>query len=251
MTTPVLLERMAWPQIRALVDGGETLCLLPVGAIEQHGRHLPCVTDTLFVDAFCEAASERTGVPLAPTLRVSSSHAHSTTWPGTFSYPPRFFIEMVVETARWVHAAGFRKLMIVNAHGGNPAPLRVAVDEIRRSKTLQVGTVDWFGLTPPIAEAVTRDADDWHANRAETSLMLHLAPDLVDADAVLDDPDRTDGLVFSYPVDQTSVDGLTGRPSEGTAAEGAALFSEVVDALVDVIGRARREDHPDLPPRAT
>ena len=243
MREPVLLENLTWPQIAAL---GEPLCVLPVGAVEQHGRHLPCVTDTLFVDAFCQEASRRTGVPLAPTLRVSSSHAHSTKWPGTFSYPPVFFVEMVCETARWVKASGFGKLLIVNAHGGNPAPLRVAVDEIRRAGQLQVGCVHWFDLTPQIDGWVTQDAGDWHANRAETSLMRYLRPDLIDESAVIDDPDRTVGTVFSYPVNQTSVDGLTGTPSEGTAAEGEEIFAAVVDALVDVIGRARAEDYPDL-----
>lgn len=246
MTEPVLLEDLTWPQIAQIVASGETLCVLPVGAIEQHGRHLPCVTDTLFVDAFCREVSRRTSVPLAPTMRVSSSHAHSTKWPGTFSFPPMFFIEMICETARWIHASGFRKLLIVNAHGGNPAPLRVAVDEIRRAGQLQVGTLNWFDLTPSIDAIVTADAGDWHANRAETSLMRFLRPDLVDESSVLDDPDRTVGTVFSYPVNQTSVDGLTGSPSEAGAEEGAHLFEAVVEALVDVIGRARAENYPDL-----
>ena len=246
MPAPVLLENLTWPQITRLIDAGEQLCLLPVGAVEQHGRHLPCVTDTLFVDAFCGEVSARTGVPLAPTLRVSSSHAHSTHWPGTFSYPPRFFIEMVCETARWVHAAGFKQLLIVNAHGGNPGPLSVAVDEIRRAGQLQVGCAHWFGLTAEIAAAVTIDADDWHANRAETSLMRFLQPDLIDEAAIVDDPDRTEGLVFSYPVNQTSSDGLTGTPSLATAEEGERLFSAVVEALVDVVARGRDEPYPNL-----
>ena len=246
MTEPVLLEDLTWPQIAQIVADGEALCVLPVGAIEQHGRHLPCITDTLFVDAFCQEASRRTRVPIAPTMRVSSSHAHSTQWPGTFSYPPVFFIEMVCETARWIRASGFSKLLIVNAHGGNPAPLRVAVDEIRRAGQLQVGSVNWFDLTPTIDAIVTSDAGDWHANRAETSLMRFLRPELMDESAVLDDPDRTVGTVFSYPVNQTSVDGLTGTPSEASANEGAELFETVVEALVAVIGRARAEHYPDV-----
>ena len=246
MQDPVLLENLTWPQIAEIVANGESLCVLPVGAIEQHGRHLPCVTDTLFVDEFCSELSRRTGVPLAPTLRVSSSHAHSTKWPGTFSYPPRFFIEMVCETARWVATSGFTKLLIVNAHGGNPAPLRVAVDEVRRSGPLQVGCVNWFDVTSEIDGLVTADADDWHANRAETSLMLFLQPGLVDESAVIDDPDRTAGRVFSYPVNQTSIDGLTGSPSLGTAEEGRQIHALVCAALVQVVEAARREDYPDL-----
>ena len=246
MNNPVLLENLTWPQIAEIVASGEPLCVLPVGAIEQHGRHLPCVTDTLFVEAFCSELSRRTGVPLAPTLRVSSSHAHSTKWPGTFSYPPRFFVEMVCETARWVAASGFSKLLIINAHGGNPAPLRVAVDEVRRSGQVQVGCVNWFDVTSEIDELVTADAGDWHANRAETSLMRFLQPELIDETAIIDDPDRTVGRVFSYPVNQTSVDGLTGTPSLGTAEEGRQIYELVCAALTQVVETARLENYPDL-----
>lgn len=246
MAAPVRLEELSWPQIDALVQAGESLCLLPIGAIEQHGRHLPCATDTLFVEAVCREASARTAVPLAPTISVSSSHAHTTKWPGTFSLPPRVLIEVVCEFARWVRASGFTKLLLVNSHGGNPGALRVAVDEIRRAGELQVGCIHTFALTPDITTQFERDASDWHANRAETSLMLHLRPEFVDRSAIHDDPDRTIGRIFSYPVAQTSIDGLTGSPSEGTAVEGAALFEQMVEALCGVVIAARTEGYPDV-----
>ena len=246
MGPAIHLEDLTWPRIEELVGDGESLCLLPIGAIEQHGRHLPCVTDTLLVEAICEEVSVRTGVPLAPSLRISSSHAHTTRWPGTFSLPPRMLMEVVGELSRWVRASGFAKLLLVNSHGGNPGPLRVAVDEIRRAGELQVGCVHTFAVTPAVAAQFERDAVDWHANRAETSLMLHLRPDLVDLSAIHDDPDRTAGRVFSYHVAQTSRDGLTGLPSEATAVEGAVLFEEIVVALCAVIAVAREERLPDL-----
>ena len=247
MTEPCRLSQLTWPRIASLVESGETLCVLPVGATEQHGRHLPINTDTLLAEAFCEAASAKTGVPLLPAMAVSSSHAHTTNWPGTFSLPPRQVIEVVTELAKWVRASGFQKLLIVNAHGGNPAPLTVAVDEIRCGGGLQVGLLHWFRLTPGIQAAVEADARDWHANEAETSLMLHLHPDLVDLNEICDDPDRTEGLVFSYTVALTSVDGLTGAPSLATAAKGEHLFSEVVAALVASFEAARLERPPQLP----
>jgi len=242
----LLLDTLTWPAVRALVQGGETLCLLPLGATEQHGRHLPLCTDSAIASAICSAASARTGVPVLPTVTVTSSHAHSTKWPGTLSYPPRMVIEMLVELSRWVAAAGFGKLLIVNAHGGNVAPLGVAVDEIRRLGELQVGGVGWFALTPEIASRTFADGEDVHANTAETSLMLHLRPELVDMNAIADDPDRTAGLVFSYPVDKMSVDGLTGAPSQASAEAGAELFGLIADALAERVERARREDPPSL-----
>jgi creatinine amidohydrolase len=243
----VILEELTWPAVKALVDGGETLCLLPVGATEQHGRHLPLSTDSDIAAAICRGASERTGVPVLPTLTISSSHAHTTKWPGTLSYPPTMLIAMVVELSRWIAAAGLRKLLILNAHGGNVAPLAVAVDEIRRAGELQVGAISWFELSPAIRERTFADGEDIHANAAETSLMLHLRPELVDVAQIHDDPDRTVGLVFSYAVDRTSVDGLTGAPSRGSAQDGAALFELIVEALSERVQRARAEHPPDLP----
>jgi creatinine amidohydrolase len=238
------LDALTWPAVRALVDGGETLCLLPVGATEQHGRHLPLSTDSDIATAICRAAAERTGVPVLPTLTISSSHAHTTKWPGTLSYPPTMLIAMVVELSRWVAAAGLRQLLILNAHGGNVAPLAVAVDEIRRAGELQVGVISWFDLSPEIRELTFADGEDIHANAAETSLMLHLRPELVVAEEIRDDPDRTAGLVFSYPVDRTSVDGLTGAPSRASAADGERLFSLIADALAGRVRRAREEQPP-------
>jgi creatinine amidohydrolase len=242
----VLFAELTWPAIERLVEKGETLCILPVGATEQHGRHLPGSTDTEIAIAVCHGASARTGVPVLPPLAVTSSHVHTTAWPGTLSLPPRLLVDVVVETARWVRASGFEKLLIVNAHVGNVAPLKVAVDEIRHEGGLRAGTLNWWQLTPEIDAELSADADDWHANAAETSLMLHLRPELVEQDAVQDDPDRTGGLVFSYTVAETSRDGLTGTPSRGTAEAGARLLDAAVTALADLVERARRETPPSL-----
>ncbi len=239
-----MLEFLTWPALGGLIDDGESLALLPVGATEQHGRHLPLVTDSEIATSVCFAAAERTGVPVLPTLRVGSSGAHTAKWSGTLSLPPRLLVEVVIEIARSVHASGFRKLLIVNAHVGNAAPLRVAVDEIRAEGALRSGLVNWYELTAEIAAEVTADAVDWHAHAAETSLMLYLRPELVRLDEIRDDPDRTAGLVFSYTVAETSVEGLTGAPSRGSAEAGARLFEAVVAALCEKIERARIEEPP-------
>jgi creatinine amidohydrolase len=241
---PVLLQELAWPAIDRLVSDGEELCLLPIGATEQHGRHLPTSTDTVIAEQICWATSARTGVPVLPAIPISSSQAHTGRWPGTLALSPRMFIELCVQVAAWVHRSGFRRLLYVNAHGGNVGPLRVAVDEVRFLGTPVVGLVNWFELTPEIGALVTSDGTDVHANRAETALMLHLRPELVDLDEVRDDPDRTPGKVFSYTVANSSLDGLTGRPSEATVQEGASLFAMVVDALAAVVDRARLETVP-------
>jgi creatinine amidohydrolase len=243
---PILLGELTWPAIARLIQDGETMCLLPTGATEQHGRHLPASTDTEIALAVCHGASGRTGVPVLPPLAVTSSQAHTTAWPGTFSLAPRTLVQVVVEIARWITASGFAKLLIVNAHVGNVAPLKVAVDEIRHEGALRAGVVNWWQLTSEIEAALCADADDWHANAAETAMMLHLRPELVRPDEIADDPDRTGGRAFSYTVAETSRDGLTGTPSAGTAEEGSRLLGAAISALADLVEWARVEEPPSL-----
>jgi creatinine amidohydrolase len=241
---PTLFEDQTWPALARLVENGETLCVLPVAAVEQHGPHLPVSTDAEIATALCRAASARTGVPVLPTLWVGSSQAHTRAWPGTLSLPPRLLVEVVLELARWVAASGFTRLLIVNAHVGNAAPLKVAVDEIRARGEIRAGLLSWYEITPEIASEVTADAVDWHAHAAETSLMLHLRPELVARESIRDDEDRTGDLVLSYTVAETSREGLTGAPSQASAEAGAALFAAVVEAMAERFERARTEEPP-------
>ncbi len=245
---PVIFENLAWPEIADLRDKNGGLLLLPLGATEQHGPHLPVAMDTLLAEAVCHAASDATGVPVMSALRYTVSQGHTAKWPGTFSLRHETFISVLNEIADWAVATGWKRLLLINSHFGNDASARVAVDQIRLRHLgkLQIGLHHVFQLTPEIWAAYTQDAADLHANRAETSLMLHLYPDLVHQDrlAMADDPDRTGSTVFSYPVSQTSLNGVTGFPSQSTAAEGAQLFNEMVHALTSIVERAAIEEPP-------
>lgn len=245
---PILLEHLAWPEIVELRDKNGGLLLLPLGATEQHGPHLPVAMDTLLAEAVCHAASEQTAVPVLSALRYTVSQGHTPKWPGTFSLRHETFISNLRDIAAWAVATGWKRILFVNAHFGNDAPARVAVDQLRLAHLgkLQVGLIHVFQLSEAIWKYYTEDADDLHANRAETSLMLHLHPDLVHMNRLgeSDDPDRTGGTVFSYPVAQTSLNGVTGTPSQATREEGEALFHEMVASLSEKITAAISENPP-------
>jgi creatinine amidohydrolase len=245
---PVLIEHLPWPEIAELRAANGGLLILPLGATEQHGPHLPVAMDTLLAEALCHAASTRTGVPVLPALRYTTSQGHTTKWPGTFSLRHETLISTLRDIAAWAHATGWKRLIFVNAHFGNDAPARVAIDQLRLSYLgkLQVGLVHAFKLSDAIWAEYTQDAADLHANQAETALMLHLYPELVRMDqiAAADDPDRTQGTVFSHPVAQTSLNGVTGFPSRATAEQGELLFSKMVDALTQVLHTAITEEPP-------
>jgi len=243
---PLRLEELSWRSIAELLAAGSDMLLLPIGATEQHGPHLPINTDTAIASAVCAYASAKTQVPMLPSLSYGVSVGHTPKWPGTFSLDHETLIATIRQLAQWALKTGWKRLLIVNAHFGNDASLRVAVDRVRTEflGQFQIGLKHTYQLTPEIWNYFISDADDLHANCAETDLMLHLAPNSVRMDWVEDDPDRTAGLVFSYPVSQTSLNGITGKPSLGSATRGKELFEQMGEALAALVERARTEQPP-------
>jgi creatinine amidohydrolase len=245
---PVLWDGMSWPEIEQHRDGGAggRMALLPVGATEQHGPHLPVNVDSVFAGAFCMYASAKTGVPVLPTLTYGCSLGHTDRWPGTISLMPETLAQVVREIAFFLIRTGFEKLLIVNSHWGNTASLRCALDRVRfeHAGRFQIGLKGTFDITPRVWQQFTDDGEDFHANRAETALMLFLDPESVRGDRIEDDPDRTGGKVFTYAVPQTSRNGLTGKPSLATKEAGKPLFIEIGEALAALVASAQTETAP-------
>jgi len=190
---PVRWEELTWEQVAALRDGGTDLAILPVGATEQHGLHLPMGVDTLSAVAVAEGVSARTGFPVLPAIPVGCSLGHSKHWPGTLSLRPETLARVVYEIAEWVQAAGFNRLVILNGHVTNWAPLRCALENVRADfPEVRIALRSIWEITREIGDVYFRDGDtNFHANAAETSLMLHLRPDLVDMSKARDEPNRS------------------------------------------------------------
>ena len=241
-----LLDWAARPS-GALSFGPTDVGLVPVGATEQHGPHLPTGTDTYIAGAVCAGAAERTGAVVLPAIAVGCSFGHGRDIPGTLSLSPELLAAVVRQYADWAAASGLRRLFFLNAHMGNAAALGAGTDHLRLERPdLRSGWTEWWHLTPELRAAMLHEGEDVHGNRAETAMMLHLAPELVDlgAAAAADDEDRTAGLVFRYTVSALSRAGVTGRPSEATAELGERLVGSAADALAALVERGRREEPP-------
>lgn len=243
---PLLWDSMTWPEVQDLLDAGADMCLLPVGATEQHGPHLPLNTDSVFAAATCMYASAKTGVPVLPTLTYGCSLGHTDRWPGTISLFPQTLIATIGEIAEFLIRTGFKRLLIVNSHWGNTSSLRCAIDRVRfdHAGHFQIGLKNSFEFTPLIWRQFIDDGEDFHANRAETALMMYLHPESVRKEKIQDDPDRTGGKIFTYVVPQTSINGLTGHPSRATADDGRKLFIEMGEALATFVAAAQTEEAP-------
>jgi creatinine amidohydrolase len=245
--TPLLWSQQSWEEIPRGLAGAAQAAILPVGATEQHGPHLGCGMDASLAEILCRAVSLETRVLMLPLLPYGCSLGHSRRWPGTIALDPVLMTELVAAIGTWAHHSGVRRLFIVNAHVTNAAPLRCALEMLRAAyDDLMVAVIDTAKISGRVREAYFADAGDWHANDAETSLMMALAPEMVKHDRIMDadDPDRTMDLVFAHPVNRTSSNGVTGKPTLASAEKGRQLFAWMVEDLTGLIRRGLVETPP-------
>lgn len=236
-----------WAELPADLANANHSAILPVGATEQHGPHLGTGMDFILADRLCREVATRTHVPMLPTLPYGCSLGHSRRWPGTLALQPITLITVVKEIGDWAHHSGVRRLFIVNSHVTNAAPLRCALEMLRAEHDdMMIAVINTATMSDRVREKHFADADDWHANQAETALMLSEAPEIVRTDLVpgADDPDRTKGLIFAHPVNRTSLNGVTGTPSAARVEDGGELFAWMVEDLSALIERGKHEQPP-------
>jgi creatinine amidohydrolase len=243
----MLWSERTWDEIGEDIRAAGNAAILPVGATEQHGPHLGTGMDTVLADKLCRVVSEKIGVPMLPPLPYGCSLGHSRHWPGTIALKPTTLIGLVEEIGTWAHHSGVRRLFIVNTHVTNAAPLRCALETLRATyDDMMVAVFNTAMLSERVAKESAADAADWHANAAETALMMAVAPEITRPEKFkdADDPDRTGGKVFAHPVNRTSLNGVTGFPSRATLADGQKLFDWMVEDLCALIERGKTETPP-------
>ena len=234
--------------------GDPTVVILPVAATEQHGPHLPTGTDALILQGILEAAARRkemadaVALPLQP---IGWSREHRNL-PGTLS------LEAEILAAGWtalgasVAAAGLRRLVILNGHGGNPPGIAVTAMRLRSDHDLLVAQVHWEALADPAALAPAEAPDrDWHAGWIETSVMLHLRPELVAMEqAAAAEMRYPEGLPpdgrapWAWMTTDLNRSGVVGDPRLASASLGKALVERAVEGLVSLVGRMAAADWP-------
>jgi len=210
----------------ARLRGAAPMLMVPVGSTEQHGPHLPLDTDTRIAEAVARATADRLDSTVAPPIAYGAAGEHRG-FPGTVSIGTDALQTVLVEYGRsafdWA-----KRLVFVNGHGGNVDALRTAVALLRREGR------DAAWCTPAAAGA------DAHAGHTETSVLLHLSPQLVRLDRCR--PGNTERLAELMPrlradgVAAVSDSGVLGDPTTATPAEGARLLAEMVD---DCVSRVR------------
>ncbi len=234
------------------LDPEKAIALLPVAAIEQHGPHLPLATDALINAGIVTEAMQRLpddlSVLVLPALTVGSSLEH-TAFAGTLSIDAETLLATWRQLGACVARAGIRKLVILNTHGGQTALVDVAALQLRADHAMLVARANYlrFGV-PAELFSVEELAEDIHGGLVETSLMLHLRPDLVRRDAIEEFTGlarelaaRNDELGVERPVgigwmsQDLHPSGACGNAAGAEAGRGKAYLEHIADALVRLL----------------
>lgn len=214
---------------KELRDGGFDTAILPIGATEYHGDHLPYSTDTLMAAALAERFAAEIGKAVVlPPVAIAMS-LHLLKWPWTISIRPETLTAIVVDVAESLLSHGITRMLVVSAHDGNPGPVEAAAREINDRHGMAIAMfAGWQSLARTLL-AGTFDIDLDHGGQSEMSIVLFTAPELAHQERAIDLPNQAmDHAVRVFgPFSNVVPHGYSGQPSKGSAAEGEAILQAI------------------------
>jgi creatinine amidohydrolase len=260
--SPVSLPRY-WSQLTtrdfAALDVAATVAVLPLGATEQHGPHLPLGVDTVLADGIVAAAlpllPAELPVLFLPTQQIGLSPEHAR-FAGTLTLSAETVIRMWNEIGAGVARAGVKKLVLFNAHGGHVGAMDIVARELRAEHGLIVYSVSWFNL--PLGDAGTQfDAGEHrfgvHAGDIETSMMLALAPQQVRMAEAKNFRSTSEQRAADYAIlgngksaklgwamEDYNPQGAAGNAAAATAARGQAVVDAAAEQLALLLAEVSR-----------
>jgi creatinine amidohydrolase len=252
------LQEMTWPEVRRL-DRDRTVVVAPMASCEQHSHHLPTFTDSILVGGVAEGVEESLPdtILLLPVQWLGASDHHQP-FGATITATVDHHVDIVVDIAQSVLVDGFRRLLILNGHGGNTDTIRMA---LRRLQPIYPDRIlsgaSYWDLCAKEWESLARGPrlSMGHACEFETAMMMHLRPDLVRVGKIQDDhqplPETLRGLTVARDFSQMTQPGAIGYPTQANPSTGEAFLQAAVTRTTEVCrellalsiptGRIRRE----------
>lgn len=254
-------EEFTWPEIREAVAQNR-VAVLPVGTVEQHGPHLPLVTDVLTATEMSRMAVQR--IPEEAILLPSvyySFNEHHMDFPGTIAVEGETIIRYVTDIGKSLARHGFRKILLVNGHGSNVPFLDVAARQITNSTEAICAMASWWSLIPRELLSQLRESEFpggmAHGCELETSVLLYLRGDLVQFEKAERDINFAPTEYFYWDLQSPSPiffqewfsryskTGTVGDPTKATREKGEKFVLAVVERMVSLLREFRaREIHP-------
>lgn len=244
------LYEQNWPAIDAL--SRDMPVLIPIAALEQHGRHMPVFTDSLLLGEVVRRVSEKMHgrVLFTPVMWFGNSE-HHLDFPGTMTAEPRLYLDLLRNMAENFLFHGFRRIVFLNGHGGNIVPGQQATFELRqkyrdRNDLLLLSSTYWtLGGKPHEVNRDIKQQRMGHACEWETSMMLRIRPDLVGELSHVEPADF--GSAFepghrAWTMKDRSPHGHIGDPRDATAEKGETIFSVFTADVVSMLERVIQWD---------
>ena len=239
------LSYLTWTQVSQLPDKANTVIVLPAGSTEQHGPHLPCAVDTIIAagvvgHALARLPADVPAYALAPvTYGKSDEHLH---FPGTVTLEGTTLLETITQIGESVYRMGFRKLLIVNGHGGQPQVMELAARELRLRHGDYTVLPHFTWRVPHVAGQYMTDREkrlSMHAGHAETAILMALAPHTVHMQhAVASYPPEFPSKVLSsdgrpacaWTARDFGPSGVIGDPLPATPEQGRAILESLAES---------------------
>jgi creatinine amidohydrolase len=238
------------------LDPMRTIAVFPTAAVEQHGPHLPVGTDTIInqghLDLLVERAPRDLDIRILPVQAIGKSNEHI--WQtGTLSHTATNLIEAWTQVGLEIARSGIRKVVFVNSHGGNVSILDIVARELRVKAGMLAVQTGWSQHWPKDLYSDSENRLGNHAGAAETSVVLHLRPELVNRDKLQDYPSvaARDEQAYRYlrPTGATSYAwiasdihplGAAGEAHLATAEKGRVTVETAVDAFIELLHEVER-----------
>jgi creatinine amidohydrolase len=231
-TSEVRLEYMT---SEAVESGGFDKAILPVGATEFHGPHLPYGTDSIGAETIAEAIARELGNTLVlPPITYGVSH-HHLSWSWTVSMRPDTLMHVIRDIGESLLANDIRKLMILTAHDGNRAPAEGAARLLHQDHGIAVALMDgWQGRIRHALADTQWDIDEDHGGQSELSIVLYGAPETARPELATAQPRQEMGVPVEVVGDfgGTVPKGFSGDASKASAEEGEAICRAAVEMVV-------------------
>jgi creatinine amidohydrolase len=246
----VLLAELTREQIRQIAPNA--VAVLPTASIEQHGPHMPVVTDTLLCETVArraaERAAEKISVLVTPTMCFGNSHHHRP-FPGVLSLTSQTFMTAVTEVLEGLVLSGFRKLVVLNGHGGNTDSNNVVgldfVHRLAQPVSIAAGAY-WDIARGALVEKglITSNLIPGHAGRFETAMVMAIRPDLVNQEGMQQVVDQSEvkglfanlaGATVQRHNAWASGPGYTDNPAAATPEQGQAMLEVVVERVAEFL----------------
>ena len=250
------MSEIEWRKLRAdqLRDLAkrDAVVILPIGAIEQHGPHLPVEVDSMLGEQVALRTArlmDARGTPVAvlPMLWTGVSEHHMS-FGGTITLDQPTFAAVIEQIVKSVTRHGFRRVVLLNGHGGNENALRVIADELTPKYRIPIVEFTyWYAAAEPIAAILETQKGLQHACEAETAMMMAVRPELVAEDRIPmakanrtpDVADVVGGGVYRWrTIGAMSSSGVIGNPEAASAEKGVRLFDAVSATLADKLCNA-------------